>query len=481
MKKMVRKPQIKLIPDKPVMDFPALVERFEKTREYVTGKESKGMLSDRDKRYKVPAYNVQDIAKIKMIRNYLHELRKHPEFKADETYEIPRSNQQELYATEAEELEAHEEAIQSGKRFLWPWKPDKIELYGITRRKLALIQTDCLMTHRTLRIASIHGATHSLVTLEYLVRNHVAFDFAMYVNLPNEMPDEREYVLYYTRVVLKVPLVMIIPLDDADTYFFRAQAFPTPGLRWCTKYMKLQPIERFLADTFLKIPKGNYIDVITFLGLQQHQSIGRSKLSPDATPSLTSTPPYIDYMYKSEINPKTGRMHKVPIYMMWKNPKTGEKIPGRRLKGVNWPAKTMSEWFQKKPNAIVMRVFNMLPTFYYKPEDNAKTLRRIIDPIRNAPIYQNPNELEYGSHGCLVCPYKSWEFYHHLKKFHPALYKEAIERRDLATEILRKKQSYISKKTGETKKREAVFTQFGGRRFTKVMEAYGYTREDPPF
>lgn len=382
--------------------FKAMVDEFENTRKFIAKSESEGFASDRSDIYKMPVHSKKILDEIKADREYIRSLNPQP----DEVFEI--------------------KGVQKKK---YTWLPDRIECYNITRSELNDIARECVETHRTLRTASIHGASHSFSMLVSLLRNGINFDFANYVNLPNEMEDEREFILYYAVCLLQVPFVIIVPQNTAEDFYEFSGILPTAKNRWCTRDMKIKPFLRF-RDQILSsnIPaKGGYLDIINFMGMQRHQSTRRSKMNPGPVPALGSKPP----PFIKQLSP-TCRVHEY-----------GQHVGDfKKIKVKNWPADTMKEWFKLKPKARVTRQFNMLPVFELSEENN-------LELIRSVNGIQNPNEREYGTHGCLICPFKKIPYYLYLKENRPDLYKIALRRRDLAT-----------KRLVESKKREGTFTQF---------------------
>lgn len=365
--------------------FAEIVNDFEKTRKFVAKGESEGFMSDRQSSYELPTTDPATLKEIEADRKFIKSLKIIP----DETFEIPR-----------------------GSVVKYPWKPDRIELYNISSVQIAGAVDACIKSNRTLRTASIHGAAHSFSMLLYLIQENIHFDFANYINLPGEMPGEREFVLYYAVHLLKVPFVMIVPQDTVLDYYYRTRILPTAVRRWCTRDMKIRPFERFAkSEMYSRVGPGQYIDIVNFMGMQSHQSTRRAKMSQAPTPALASIPPP-----KKRINDPSCAVHE-------SGQKAGKPI---KIWINNWPARNMADWFKTKPNARVLRQFNMLPVFHLSEDDNR-------DIIENAGGIRNPNEREYGTHGCLVCPFKKIPYYLYLKEKHPDLWKTCLKTRDEAT------------------------------------------------
>jgi len=429
-------------------EFHELVARFEKHRNFkfvvdrkvknddgedVEYEPGSGIMSQRGEQYAFPANDPAILAEIKEDRKYVKGLKTEP----DETYEIPSLN---------------------GRKY--EWKPHRVELYGITHDKIERIRDDVFSSGRLLRQASIHGASHSIAMLVTLLKEKIPFDYCYYTNLPNEMIDEREYVLYYTRHVLKVPLIVIVPQNTAEEYFYRRQVFPTQFRRWCTDLMKLDPLRRFLKIEYLdQLPKNSSFDMLQFLGMQAFQSPGRAAMSPKPQPSMLSVP----QPFKKVPSPTCE------VYESGKQMGTIMNI-----NVVNWPVDRGTGQFtgiedlkdmRARNGRRVMRVFDMLPVFYLSHEDDMAI-------IRNKKIIRNPNEREFGRHGCLLCPFADWHYYHQLRTTprYKHLYEECVKRRYAAS------QQQIEK--GD---RKEPWMQYGSSNYTNAMAEFGYTKKDPVF
>lgn len=430
--------------------FKEIVDKFEKNRKFRFVVEKKvitedgdvlpgsGIMSARGEHYAFPDNSPEQLKAIKEDRTRIKSLGIMP----DDEYEIP-----------------------SYAGTVYDWKPFKVELYGITRDKIATIRDSVFSTGRLLRQASIHGASHSVAMMLKLLDNDIKFDYAYYTNLPNEMIDEREYVLYYVRHVLKVPLVMIVPQNTAEEYFYRKAVFPTMFRRWCTDQMKLDPLRKFLAVEYFKhLPKNSSFDMLQFLGMQGFQSPGRAALSPKPSPSMLSIPqPF------TRIPPATCEVHE------------SGNLKGYPVKMnvINWPVDrqtgqltSVDAMIQGRKDGRVMRIFDMLPVYYLSHEDD-------LDLIRNASIIRNPNEREFGRHGCVLCPFADWRYYHQLRTKYKKLYQICVDRRYEA-----------SRRQIEEGKRKEPWTQYGNKSFSEAMAEFSYkdadgvvhhySKKDPP-
>jgi 3'-phosphoadenosine 5'-phosphosulfate sulfotransferase (PAPS reductase)/FAD synthetase len=299
-----------------------------------------------------------------------------------------------------------------------------------------------------------------------LVNDGIPFDFAYYTNLDNEIEGEFEFVKYYTRYVLNVPLVIGRSQNTADEFFYNKGRWPSQRARWCTDLMKLDPL-RGLFKKFFHDPMdaGQHVDIVQFLGMQAFQSPGRAKMSPDAKPSMLSVPkPYINventHCEVWESGQFKGKPKKINVANWPVDRKTGKFIG-------------MEKWHEMSPDLKIMRVFDMLPIFYLDHEDD-------LDILENNGIIRNPSEIRWGRHGCVICPFANFRYYHEMHVNYPKIYKMCVKRRDLT-----------SQKQLESGSLKAVWTQFGKNKFTEEMAKFGYhddqgkfhhyTKDDPPF
>lgn len=447
--------------------FKKLVEAFESNRMFDMKRESQGIMSNRGEHYKFPMITDETLQVIEMDREYINGLNITP----DESF--PVKNKVSTYAD-------HE-----------------IELFGISRNDIDNIFQNARKNNRLIRIASVHGATHSFAMAASLKAWNIPFDFCYYSNLPSEVPGEREYVLYYIRFVLGLPLVVAVPQISDKTkyestsleYFTRSRMLPNMRKRWCTMRMKLFPYQDFLISEFYnKLDQGEYLDIVQFLGMQAFQSKGRAALSPKPTPSNLSWP----YSYFKYFEAKGAKGKKIYdecgdalVYINWPikvmvngKPKVLFTPEERRIDMIDWKTVqpvTLKEWRSVDPETPVMRIFDMLPIHHLSHNED-------LEIVENLGAIRNPNEREFGRHGCILCPFADWHYYHNLRKNRPDLYEIAATLRDACGSL---QVEEGSKPKGWT------WYQFGGKDFKKIMEKSGYTdekgvyhaytKDDPPF
>jgi 3'-phosphoadenosine 5'-phosphosulfate sulfotransferase (PAPS reductase)/FAD synthetase len=470
-------------------EFNTMINRFESTREFQLGSESLGVMSQRGEHYKMPMKldDPRFPQFMKTIEAFRHELRS-MNIQPDQTYEIPWAVEGKIkkilndvetvgkdQAIKIWGKKAVDKAIENeeDKDYFYEWKPHRVELYGINRDGLDKIARDAIATKRLVRIASIHGAEHSVAMLITLLEQGIPFDFCYYTELPTEQMDEYDYVKYYVQALAMkfgriIPLVVVVPQDSAETYFERKAIYPREDKRWCTMALKLNPYKKLLKDIFYnKLEPGDYVDILQFLGMQAFQSEGRASLNPYATPSFLSLPP------PYEETPEEKERKRQAKAKQKQNQALGERVMrGGKEWLANWPSTDMNQWQRLMqngtlPNRTIMRVFDMLPVFKFSHEDDLAMLER-------HGIKRNPNSLFFGRHGCVLCPFASWEYYHQLKMTYPEIYAEACKIRDMASE------HGIHKKEGESGYLAKRWTQF--KKVTRAMERAGYRKGGPtPF
>lgn len=413
-------------------DYKAIIDKFEKTRKFGIVTESQGIMSERGEHYAFPDNSPADLAKIKEDRDFLKGLTFQPK--------------DEFKITQKGELLEETRSNQARKKH--DWLPFKYKLYRIDRNKINKIAKEVL-AGRLLRMASIHGATHSVAELITILDEKIPFDFCYYSNIPTEQDGELEYVLYYTQEILKVPLVMGVPQNTAMEYYYQVGRYPTQFARWCTDRMKLEPIRRFFNMFFLSnVEPGNHIDILQFLGMQAFQSAGRASLDPKPTPSMLSVPqPYQRVPYPS-----------CQVY------DTGQNIGGlKKYQVINWPVYEdtgilipMNEWHKREPELSIMRVFDTLPVFYLSHEDD-------LDLLESVCAIRNPNEREFGRHGCVLCPFADWRYYHQIRTNYKKLYKYITIVKNEA-----------SRAQIEKEKMKKPWTQYGTANFREAIGEAGY-------
>jgi len=248
---------------------------------------------------------------------------------------------------------------------------------------------DAWQYNRLLKIAQVHGALHSVAMVTILVEQGLPFDFVFHNDVPNEMPDELEFVKYIVLHELKLPLIMTRLHDTTEEYMFNKKMLMSDRARWCTNEWKIRPFKKLLRKFFFNsqaMPAtAKYVDVLQYLGIQAFQSPGRASMNPLPTPNMMS----------------------VPTEASWES--------------------------QRNTNHRLLRVYDTLPVFNLSHEDDIALSNR-------RGWMRNPNELEYGRHGCLLCPYASIPFYIQLKRDYPDLF--AICKRRVFEGNLRGKSSY---------------------------------------
>jgi len=495
--------------EKGIDEFVQILDRFEKTRKFELGTDDTGMMSQRASRLpqfpaSIPGSPV--LAKIQEDRIRLRGMNIQP----TETYQLEMMDQNIPESKMGTDI-----PTTPGAKQRYNYLPATVSMYGINGDALSKIRNKAVETHRLVRIASVHGASHSVGMVIALKKNNVQFDFAYYSHIPNEMIDEAEYVIYYTQA-LKIPLVMITLNNSAVEYFYRAQMWPSGPKRWCTLNMKLKPYKRFLSAIFLgdvtwrdpkdnmlkrldtpyKLNGGQYIDIVQFLGLQGWQSPGRAAIGFGPNPSFLSVPPPYKTFGQAGIK---------------KNKAMGDVVKrGTKEYIENWPSTNIKDLLATYPNDPVMRVFDMMPSFRFEYDDD-------IRMINQEGLMQNPNEREFGIHGCLCCPFRDFFYYHQLRQFYQDEYAKAIARRDAASyqAIVKTRMGFEAAgidyekaraeydRLGKTKfleskiwekakpivtkykKGEPIFypwTQYGSeKKLSEGMRELGYTVQDPPF
>jgi hypothetical protein len=97
-----------------------------------------------------------------------------------------------------------------------------------------------------------------------------------------ELPETYEY-LNKLEVVLGKPIVRLNSDKGFDHWFevFRG-ALPSPQMRWCTKYMKIKPLEAWLGDS----------PAISYVGIRADESNRKGYIS--TKPSIKTSFPFVE-------------------------------------------------------------------------------------------------------------------------------------------------------------------------------------------
>lgn len=336
---------------------------FDRMRRAAPGQETEGQMAGRGEHYALPHNSPQQLADIGRMRAWLQEFAKTREAQPNDHVMIPLKGESE------EELD---------------WKPFIIETYGQYQEhqfKIADVEElarDALGYNRLVKIAQVHGADHSLAMILQLIKEKIPFDFVAHNDVPNEMPDELEFVKYAYLYALKMPLLLIRLQNTAEEYLYNKALLMSDRARWCTNEWKIRPFKKFLRYFFFdkemldKQPDVKYVDVLQYLGIQSYQSTPRAAMNPLPTPSKLSIP-----------------------------------------KAIHWDT--------APPGKRILRVFDALPVHKLSFEES-------VAMIEKAGMLRDPNVLEFGRHGCLLCPYASIPYFLQLKENYPSLF-EICQRR----------------------------------------------------
>ena len=73
---------------------------------------------------------------------------------------------------------------------------------------------------------------------------------------------------------LDLPLTILKKEEDFWDSTRRRKFFPTPGLRWCTKYLKLDLINKWLTKNY----RGTGTELILVTGIRAEESLSRARL-----------------------------------------------------------------------------------------------------------------------------------------------------------------------------------------------------------
>lgn len=190
------------------------------------------------------------------------------------------------------------------------------------------------------RILSIHGATHSAALF---LSQKDRCQVAMYNEVGFSMPQQLEYVKYYTN-----GFPLLVTAWGRSVEFELERNFPPfRSRRWCTRLYKIR-IPRRLLRVF------NLRGVTILKGMTKFQSKDRAALDPARC-----------------LDPAMGGV-RFPVY---------QELPIH-----DWPVEQQLALLEKHG------------------------------------IARNPNEVQFGIHGCLLCPYRSESYYAMLRDEHPDLY-----------------------------------------------------------
>lgn len=336
-------------------DFYNALARFDRTRKAVTA-ETPGQMAGRGEHYALPNNSPEQLRVIWQQRDWLRQYGLSREAQPNDSVPVPLAGEGEA------ELD---------------WKPFFVETYGIYQGHkfviddIRAIARDAIQYNRLVTMAQFHGAIHSVAMALYLIKEKIPFDFMLHNDVPNEMPDELEYVKYAAVYALKMPLVVLRLQNTAEEYLYKKALLMSDRARWCTKEWKIRPFKKFLRAFFFTVDELDkypvkYVDCLQYLGIQAYQSTPRAQLNKYPMPSDLS----------------------IPRAQFWDT-----QAEGRRI----------------------LRVFDALPVHDISFEDS-------MDMVNKSGIMIDPNISEYGRHGCLLCPYASLDYYLRLKSDYHELF-----------------------------------------------------------
>lgn len=403
-------------------NFYAALAKFDKDRKFYTV-ESGGQMASRGEYYDFPEVSEDQLRDIAEMRAWLRKFGQSKMAKPNDTFKVPLES-------------SREDAIE--------WKPMTVATYGpspfdSTRpfmiSDIRSLARDAWYYNRLIKMAQFHGAAHSLAMMIRLLADRIPFEFVFHNDVPNEMPDELDYVKYIILYELKLPMVITHLGSTIEEYMYWKALLMSDLARWCTNEWKIKPFKMFLKTFFFKlnlkedespdtpvVPPGvKHVDILQYLGMQAAQSRARAALNPLPTPSDISIP-----------SPEN-----------WEKASEGKRI---------------------------LRVFDALPVHDLTNDDNIRMIQR-------RGWMRNPNELEFGRHGCLLCPYASIAYYWQLQHKYPELFRICKERVALGNKRSNTSFTFIA----PSKMYPKIRTTFRGRPVIDYTKPpYNYPEGQPP-
>lgn len=353
----------------------------------------------------------------------------------------------------------------------------RVELYNIKREDLFYpFYLECL---------NVHSARHSLAMfLKEGVFNqkNAGRQFALYMRPLLTYPGDKEYTLYYLSL-FDFPTVILTRLENL-AWLLQVNGLMKIGVfggRWCSRIFKVEPATLFYKEFFwawqYKLSKSELVKYCEINRIPYKTSYSRDQLVITIenylkTPPLIGakvTPPnknkviwnqtkYPLYRYNATlkewaaVDTITNEFPKYePIVEMrgtskrfrgWRD--TGEKLRVDNLIQLI----AINKWHSGKrkvqnPNMSIAPLSNVNSNFliyqYYPLYE--ETPKRMFQLIQKSPISIKPNPyevehpilydgFEHGIEeteqehrfGCIICPYKTLEYYRYLKEHYPFEY-----------------------------------------------------------
>ena len=137
------------------------------------------------------------------------------------------------------------------------------------------------MTELTRHVCGISGGKDSSALAIYM-RDRVPDMEYFFCDTGAELPETYEY-LNKLEAVLGKPIARLNSDKGFDHWFevFRG-ALPSPQMRWCTKYMKIQPLEAWLGDA----------PAISYVGIRADENNRKGYIS--TKPNIETSFPFVD-------------------------------------------------------------------------------------------------------------------------------------------------------------------------------------------
>ncbi len=137
------------------------------------------------------------------------------------------------------------------------------------------------MTDETRHICGISGGKDSSALAVYL-RNKVPVLDYFFCDTGAELPETYEY-LTRLEVILGKPITRLNAMRGFDHWFevFRG-ALPSPQMRWCTKNLKIKPIEAWIGDA----------PAISYVAIRSDESNRKGYIS--TKPNIQSVFPFVE-------------------------------------------------------------------------------------------------------------------------------------------------------------------------------------------
>jgi len=273
-------------------------------------------------------------------------------------------------------------------------------------------------------IYSVHSALHSLAMLLKVLHTEEfkGNEIMLYEEPQLYHPGDREYVMYIAEM-LKLPLVILSRNENAS-FHLEVNGLPKKFGRYCTKTYKIAPAKIFYSKYFIPLME------------KIRCCFTKKQLIRFMNDNNIEYPKSLKYQKKEEISDYIiSKIEKAPSLIPEKTTQFqdfeffGERADNViQLIGIN---KHQSESRAKKNPHVIptkfscnrkgMRIYEVMPLFHETFEEMEKL-------VEDSGLIRNPYEIEYKTlpqyenqkkevrMGCIICPFKTIDYYAFLKE-----------------------------------------------------------------